>query len=216
MHLGMTLHMAPELRMTIGYKLDLSQKIEIKMNLIQAFHDTQMKLRYECGGFNRGLGCGYTLSAEELLKGFTSNPSDTSTVCPKCKKRFQPILKFTIGTGASGDGEIYFMCSDQAKFRLEARGDAFSQLEPDEIRKKEPAMFHSLLFHFGNLKNAFLKIGIDYSAMEKKDWESRVRPFLGEAPDSLIAEVAGVKVSEVRNLRKKLKVPPFKPGKEVS
>lgn len=212
MSFGLTLQLTPQLQMNISQKIELSQKIEIKVRLIEALHGTTIRLQYDCGGFQRMLGCGYKLSAEELLKGFTTDPSDTSSMCPKCKKRFQPILTYSVGRG--GSGEIIFMCANQAKVRLEARGDLLSRMEPDEILKKEPALFHSILFHFGNLKNAFLKIGIDYSDMEKRGWESRVRPFLGEAPDSLIAEVAGVRVTEVRNLRKKFKIPAFKPQKE--
>jgi hypothetical protein len=203
MSFGFELRMAPRLsvRMEMGHKLEMSQKITMKCDLIEAMHGAKVRLKYGCPS------CSHQLTAEELLKGFTNDPLDTSTKCPNCDERFQPLLAFSVGTNS--DGEIYFMCANQAKYRLEQKGDAFSRMMPDEIRKREPMMYYSVLFHFGTLKNAFAKISIDYSAMEVRDWEVRVRPFLGEMPDGIIAEVAGVSVSQIRNLRKRLKIPHF-------
>lgn len=206
MHLQMQLGQRLQQGMVI--QLTMGQKVEMKLRLIEAVRGENVRIKFDCGGLmSEARGCGYKLTAEELIKGFTRDPNDTTTVCPRCERRFQPMLRFLHATDSGG--EVNFMCANQAKHRLEARGDLYARQTPDEIRRAEAALYYSLVFHYGTLKKAFSEIGIDYSAKEFDDWAARIRPFLGEVPDTLIAEVSGVKAHQVSALRKKLKIESF-------
>lgn len=200
----MNLSLSMSVRQDLSLRQAISQdlKISLRLRLIEGLRGETIQLKLDCGGI--ASGCGYKLTPAEIVKGFTKDPLDTTTVCPKCERRFQPNLRFVFGRDATG--EIHFMCKEQAVHMLKDRPDAFSRMSPEELRKSHPKMYYSLVFHFGSLEAAFRSIGFDYRDMSRKGWEEKVYPFLGEAPDSMIAEIAGVPVSDIRRLRKKHKI----------
>jgi hypothetical protein len=76
-------------------------------------------------------------------------------------------------------------------------------LSPKEFEEQQPAIYHSAVVHNGTLKAAFAKSGITYGFVEITDPAVKVTPFLGRLPDTVIAEVSGLKLSTVRRLRQK-------------
>ncbi len=168
-----------------------------------------LSLRLELIGVLRGIK--YTPSAEcpkcnrrltplEIIRGFNNDPHDYTTACTACGHRFDPKL---IHASSLGNIEMPFFCSMQALEQL--RG--MEGLDPDELQKKQPAVYHSAIVHHGTLRRAFGLIGIDYSFDEATDWKEKICPFLGRLPDTVIAEAAGVSSYAVTRQRKKHNVP---------
>jgi hypothetical protein len=144
--------------------------------------------------------CGRKLSPLEIIQGFNDDPNDFTTVCTNCHKRFEPKLRHTF---ASGSIELPFYCSSQTLNQM----NRVQHLDPDRLQQEEPAIYHSAIVHHGTLHNAFRKIGVEYQFAEVVNWETKIIPFLGELPDKVIAEVAGVSSAKVGKLRRDHRIP---------
>jgi len=139
--------------------------------------------------------CHQGLTAEEILKGFTNNPQDTTTECPSCHERFQPNL---VNRSRNGSVSVRFYCRDQALYALKS----CKRLTPDKIRKQDLGLFQSAISHFGSLTNAFAHIGVEYTLVTIPGWKDKVVPFLGQAPDTMIAQIAGVSKATIGRWRR--------------
>lgn len=151
--------------------------------------------------------CNYKLSKMEILKGFNRDPNDYTTLCVRCKHRFEPRL---ITYGRTGGAELPFYCLFQAVEQLRRIGNSVS---PDVISKDHPAVYHSLIVHCGTIKAAFERIGFPYPFKErfkeKEDWKEKILPFLGQMPDAVIADCTGLSSSTIGRVRKREKIPSF-------
>ncbi len=76
--------------------------------------------------------------------------------------------------------------------------------DPQEFERKYSAVYHSALAHYGTLRNAFSKIGIDYFYTELTDPMEKLTPFLGRLPDTIIAEVSGLTAKAIGKFRRNL------------
>jgi hypothetical protein len=189
--------------MTLSYgmhqsiKLTQSHSLTLRTELLLALRGENMKPVLKCDHCNR------TLELSDILKGFNRNPLDTTSLCPYCKKRFQPKLLTVYNFGRV---EVQFWCPNQTLNWLKDK----ELRHPDTIRRENASVYYSALSHFGSLKNAFKKIGVEYALEQGLDhWENRVTPFLGKAPDVLIAECTGVSYQRVAALRRKLGIDKF-------
>lgn len=192
--MNMTCGMSQRLELTQVQKLD--QKFSLRLGLIQTLRGTEYKPKAECPK------CFYQLTPGEIIKGFRRDPNDINTTCPKCGRRFAARL-FVWDVAANT--EMIFLCPCQTTERLRH----LYQLKPDEIRRENATTYHSAIVHFGTLTNAFKEVGIDYSHTEKVDWKNKIQPFLGQMPDTEIAKCAGISVSTVRLMRRKLDIRRF-------
>jgi hypothetical protein len=146
--------------------------------------------------------CERKLTLIEILKGFSAEPTDTMSRCPKCGIRYQPRL---VGMKSiSSHVEVAFLCPGQTLHALKGR-------------EQEP--FHALimtshgrsaLIHFGSLKAAFAKLEVKYTFDPRKGWQDRVRPFFGKVPDAMIAKVVGASASTVGRMRREMKIMAFR------
>lgn len=173
--------------------LRLEQRLGLRLALHLAFSQEKYTPDGKCPG------CGYKLTPTEVLQGFTRDPNDYTTQCPRtvCKERFpaRQVLK-TQGTRL----ELPFYCAVQTLAQL----PELQKLSPEEIKKDHGAIFHSAVYHFGNIQKAFEECGVRYAftLSESPDWREKALDFLGQIPDTVIASFAGVLVKEVRKLRK--------------
>jgi hypothetical protein len=69
-----------------------------------------------------------------------------------------------------------------------------------------PAIYRSAIMHHGGIRQAFEKVGIQYTFEEISDWKNKICPFLGRLTDTIIAECVDVPVSTIRAIRRKLGV----------
>lgn len=142
--------------------------------------------------------CEYNLAPFEILSGFLDNVDDFTTVCPKCRHRFPASLKhYRYGSEAT----LPFLCSSQSLHQLESVDE---NLDPKEIKKIYPSLYHSLLYHFGTIRGAFAQIGIKYAHDEVKGWEKKIKAYLGKLPDYVIASFVGVSTYKIMRMRSKL------------
>lgn len=201
MGMGMGIRMTQTLRQTLSLRqaiiLRADYQINIRRDLLNAVTGFSYTPRAECPH------CGHVLAIVEILAGFLSDPHDTTTACPRCKRRFQPRM---ICWHESGRSELPFYCRDQTLAALPK-----TMMTPEMMRREHPQIFHSLTFHFGGIKNAYEAIGRTYPYSEAvEEWADKVVGFLGDVPDTMIASVAGVSVYKVRKLRRDYGIPGFR------
>ncbi len=146
--------------------------------------------------------CTHNMTPAEILHGFNRDTNDFTTCCSHCRLRFEPLL---VCSGRSSKLSLPFYCDCQTLQHL--RGKA--PLAPDELLRKYPAIYHSAIIHYGNLNNAFKQIQTSYEFKENYDWENKVLPFLGQLPDTVIAQCANVSVGTIKKIRKGLGIEPY-------
>ncbi len=185
MQLGLSMSLSQHLDQQL--QLSQSQKLSMRNELRDAMGDKPWHPKAVCHF------CSKRLTNEEILKGFLDDPNDTTTECPKCKQRFQPLLT---RWESSSEMSLMFYCELQTLDRLQD----MERLNPNDIRSKNASLYESALSHFGSLSAAFKRLGIKY-ARAQKAWKDKVRPFLGDYPDALIAECVGVSRSSVQKYR---------------
>lgn len=198
-----------ETRLTLRQRL--AQKLRLSLANRQAMRMTmRLELAEALGQDNYSpeglcISCGYKLRLEEVLRGFSSNPHDTTTLCPICKSRFQPML---VRKTRSGSVEIPFYCHGQTLQKL--RDDKkLEKLSPCGFKEKDQPLFASIRAHFGTIGAAYFQIGVDYKWPEipkSEIWKEKVVDFLGRMPDTVIADCVGVKVAAIRKLRREKKI----------
>lgn len=144
--------------------------------------------------------CGRKMTLAEIIRGFNQDPRDFTTCCTKCGCRFPPLLVLADENGI-GRGEMAFYCAIQTLDQL--RGKEY--LPPKAVAKKHPAVYRSAIIHFGSLKSAFKKSGVDYPYEEEvNDWGNKIQPFLGRLPDTVIADCVDKPVAIIRKMRREM------------
>ena len=201
--IGMRLSASPEIRLAPRVQLSPTQRIAIKQTLLTlrlalvgAVHGGDYKPKAQCPK------CERALTALEIIQGFRSDPNDYTTECTFCHCRFEPRLVWRLGESRA---EIPFYCPSQVLYQL----SGLEGKTPEEIQKEQPAIYHSVRVHHGNLRRAFEKVGIQYQYESIVNWKEKVNDYLGKLPDTVIAEIVDLSVKTVRNLRKSLGIKPF-------
>lgn len=194
MELSLTLGCTQDQTLTQAQRQEIvqSQTLMIRLELISALRGGTDNYKPEA----HCTECHRDLTPLEIMKGFNTDPNDFTTECTGCKNRFQPKL---IWRNLAGSAEIPFYCDLQAQAQL----PGLQTMGPEIFQKEYPALYHSVIVHNGTLKTAFAQLGIIYDFQEIIDPTVKIRPFLGRLPDTVIAELSGVKLSTVRRLRQK-------------
>ncbi len=198
MGFGLSMSQHVEQRLETSHRLTIDQRFALRLELLLVLGGTNYRPKAVCPK------CGHVLTDAEILKGFNRDPNDLLTTCPKpdCRERLRAHLRWS---SSAGSAELQFFCPTQTTHALEGRQGR----SPEELEKDNPSVYHSAITHFGTLKTAFASIGVAYAFNERVDWRRKVTPFLGQMPDTLIAECAGISASSVRRLRTKQRIRPF-------
>lgn len=174
--------------------------LQLRLDLIQTLRLEPCTVKATCPT------CYHSLDADEINKGFSDDPNDFKTQCPCCRTRFAATIV------CLPDGimkmELPFMCAGQVLYRMRDLG----HLQPDEIAGKHQAVYRGAILHFRSLAAAFRQVGVNYGKIELRDREVKVKPFLGQMPDAMIAEIMNVSESYIRRLRIKYEIPTYKPA----
>lgn len=179
-----------EQRLTLGQKLIIRQTLlQSRLDLIREIYGEEYKPAAECSG------CGRQMNPLEIIMGFRDDPQDYTTECTNCHLRFKPSLRWRSDYSS---GEVPFFCAVQVLDQIRDLREKTSE----EIEKEYPAIFHSVRVHYGNLRRAFEKIGIEYEHHFVANWKERIADFLGKLPDTVIAEAVDIPVADIRRLRK--------------
>lgn len=185
------------LKASLSQGLLLTMRIEILDTL---FPGGRFHPRGKCPG------CEHQMDEVEILKGFSADPYDTTTKCPKCSRRFEPRL---VAGGMASTIELPFYCESQTVQKLRELGP----LAFEVIEREHPAVLASARFYWGCLRTGFGKANIRYDLDPPLTWQDKVKGFLGKCPDTLIAEVCSVSADSVRRLRNKHKIPAYRKAK---
>lgn len=187
MNMSQTLRLAASQR--LSHEQRLEQSLAVRLRLIHALQGEEYVATATCPT------CRRIMNKIEILEGFTRDPNDFTTQCTNCKHRFPPKLSCR---GGYGSVEVAFYCDIQTQTQL----TGLERLAPEEFRKQNAALFHSAIFHNASLKAAFARLGIEYPHMEVVDPMEKVKPFLGEMPDTEIARITGLNVRDIRRERR--------------
>ncbi|MEK7641370.1 MAG: hypothetical protein AAB365_00065 [Patescibacteria group bacterium] len=150
--------------------------------------------------------CSTGLQIAEIVLGFKTDVNDFTTQCPKCKVRFEPTNLLSFQTGR----EVGFYCNPQTRNQLPGK----ETLEPADFEKQFSEVYYSALFWFGSLFNAFKMVGIEYRR-EKFDLKTKARTCLGKVSDQDISRIFGLRIKEVAEMRKTLKIPAYTGKKSI-
>lgn len=194
MSMSMSCGMRQELSQRATQELLAEHRLSLRLKLIQALRDVEYTPAAVCPKCNRDL------KAVEVIRGFNNDPNDFTTLCPGCGHRFNAKL---MHVDRLGHTEMPFFCASQTLNLLKGTEGK----SPAELKATSPAVYHSAIVHHGTLKAAFGKIGVLYKFDETLDWKSKIRPFLGRLPDTVIAKAAGISAKVVARQRKLHKVP---------
>jgi hypothetical protein len=203
MNMGLGMSLSLRQTVSLSQRLTVEQSIKIqtrqlslRLDLLETLHGIRYEPHANCPK------CSRKLTPLEIIKGFNSNPDDFTTECTSCHHRFEPKL---IHFGQASRVEIPFYCGVQVLERLPET----LELNPDELQKKHPTIYHSAMIHFGTLKKAFEKVGLTYNFDQVHEWHKKVEPFLGQLPDTVIAQSVDKHRKVIGRLRKKLKIPAY-------
>lgn len=179
----------------------------LRVQLISAIRDEIYDPRAQCPK------CGRHLNPAEILMGFTRNPRDLTTKCPSCKTRFEARIA-SVSAGGGTSVEMRFYCPIQTLHGLEVlcrRSPRHTTMpSPSWLMQNAPAVYHSALVHYGTLKAAFEKNGLEYPYLEVVGWEKAVMSFLGSLPDTTVAACAGVSTAIIRRIRRQKGIAAFR------
>lgn len=193
--LGFSLRQTQSLRQTLALRqeqriLIRAHQLRLRLALLQEIRQEVYMPAATCSK------CGYTLTVAEILDGFLADPTDYTTCCPKCATRFTPIIR--CGEVGISTSEVGFYCSVQSLAQLDGK----QHLSTTEFAKQHAALYHSAVFHFGCLTHAFKKVGVTYAQEDLSGWQTRVEPYLGKLPDTLIAQFVNVSPRTLARFRK--------------
>ena len=198
MNIGFSHTQRHSLALQQSVRLTQAVRLRHRLQLLHAFTGERFAPRAKCPH------CGYTLTAEEILRGFRPSLTDITTACPRCSRR---ILASLVVRGPFSTLDVGFLCSMQTLGVLCGMED----LDPEEIQRANPAAYRSALAHFGSLRVAFHRLGVRYrKELPPSDWKRRVRRFLGLYPDRMIANCVRVSAYQVAMLRKRLGKPAYR------
>lgn len=201
MSMGFSQSLRPEQTLSQQLTQEQQQKLEVRITAVVAHVAIRIQILQALhpGGRFQPNGncpsCGHEMSVEEILRGFSPDPRDTLTRCPKCKKRFQPQM---VSRDSVSTTSIPFYCENQTVEKLRRLG----HLAFEQLLKEYPAVVTSARFYWGGVTKGFSLAGIVYKGEPKPTWRDKVKNFLGKCPDSVIAEVVGVSETSVRRFRK--------------
>jgi len=198
MSLSMRLSLSQEMTQRLSLEQRLEQKLGVRMALIQALQGEEYTPHAVCPA------CTRAMTPVEILKGFNRDPADFTTACSGCGHRFAPKLKTR---GGYGSVEVALYCDIQTQAQLAGH----EHHSPEEFRVKNAALYHSAVYHNGSLHAAFDRLDIKYEFEEAAvDALAKVRPFLGQLPDTELARIIGHQLREVRSARRKAGIRAFR------
>ncbi len=188
----LTQRLAQSLHLSQEQRIQLQQfSFSLRMDLIQELRGERYEPKATCPR------CSREMTPVEIIKGFNQDPNDFTTCCSACGHRFEPTL---ICLGDGTEIRIPFYCDAQTLAKLRGR----ENLSPEQISRELPGAYRSAIIHHGSIRRAFEKLGIQYLHEEISDWKSKIQPFLGRMPDTIIADCVDASVHVIRTMRRKL------------
>jgi hypothetical protein len=134
-----------------GLSFGFSQRLEQKLSLKQKhFGDFVSIATGIC------TNCVYELSPEEILAGFSSNPLDFFTTCPKCGQKFLSHLIITEkSTGEEKETEpVIFMCEAQTLHAMREIKNKRGRIGIAYLAKNNRQLFYNMVRYWATYELA--------------------------------------------------------------
>jgi len=135
--------------------LGLACKLEVKLKLVQDYFGDFISTPHGvCPN------CKHELSSDEILAGFSTNPYDFNTTCPKCEEKF---LSHLIITDKKTDKEkeltpVIFMCQAQTLQEMETIKKERKRIGIAYLGKNNRQLFYNMVRHWGSYEKAIQQI----------------------------------------------------------
>jgi len=126
MSLGLSQRQAPMLSQRLEQKLSQKHALSLRLSLVQRLARRIRGKEEDYRPKGTCPSCSRRLSPAEIVLGFNRNPIDTTTKCPKCKHRFQPML-FAGHTGSSIEMPFYCPIQTLGMLKPEIRWSGLSR-----------------------------------------------------------------------------------------
>jgi CRISPR/Cas system CMR-associated protein Cmr1 (group 7 of RAMP superfamily) len=100
--------------------------------------------------------CNHQLSDKEILKGFSKDPYDFNTTCPKCGKRFLSylIIKDKETEEKKETVPVVFMCQEQTLHAMKEIKEKKGKIGVAYLGKNNRQLFYNMIRHWGTYKSA--------------------------------------------------------------
>lgn len=139
--------------------------------------------------------CGKKISEENILAQFPKDKYILFLNCASCNRRMIPKIKF--------NGSSCWLLTPYVTLNG-LKNEKLETLNPDDIATHYERTYHSAVFHFGSLRNAFLLVGKKYTFVEIPDWQEKIHNLVGKFSISFIANTVGVSEKKVQRFIKSL------------
>ena len=144
--------------------------------------------------------CGYSFPETNIVMEFSKlkkenilfircNKCGYGSVDPKITSNDIPICTF----------RSQFLTLSMLKY------EDIESLDPERIKSDYESVYHSAIFYYGSLKNAFSFVSKNYKYEEIPDWKVKIRPLVGQFSVSLISKMSGVSEKKIQKFVNSLK-----------
>ena len=123
--------------------LELCQKLSLKLKCFPDFISTPKGVCPTCR---------YILTDEEITKGFSSDPIDIKTTCPKCSTRFTSKLVIDEHE-RDNDFEVDHLCRDQTLHRMSVIKHCNGRIGIKWLSDNYRPLYYNIVRHFGTYEN---------------------------------------------------------------
>ncbi len=129
---------------TQSLSLSLRQRLSLKQQISFHFGNFITTPRGVC------LKCGHKLSEKQIKKGFSDDPQEFRTTCPKCGHRFLAHLIITHKNGRNQTENVVYMCTVQTLEQLKQIKEKRGRIGIAYLAKKNRQLFYNIIRHWGS------------------------------------------------------------------
>ena len=140
-------------------KQRLTQKLTIKQSQLLYFGDSVSTPKGICPN------CKHELNEDEIRAGFSDDPKELRTTCPKCQERFLAHLIIEFKDGETATEQVVFLCPVQTLDQMRAIKEKRGRLGIKFLSEHDRQLFYNLIRHWGAYDKA-LKAMNDYMAQK--------------------------------------------------
>lgn len=134
--------------------LELEQRLSLSQRQMLSFGD------FTTTSYGKCTKCGHELTEKEILAGFSDDPYDFRTTCPKCEEKFLSNLMIKrdddkdVNSGKEKFEQVTFMCPNQTLNQMKTVKDARNgRIGITYLADHDRQLFYNIIRHWGTYEN---------------------------------------------------------------
>lgn len=140
--------------MSLGMHLSQrqSQRLELQQRLSLALKQRQTLHFGNFVSVPQGIcpNCKHKLSEKQIKAGFSEDPQEFRTTCPKCFHRFLANLIITRRNGQKKTETVIYLCPHQTLFQMEGIKEKRGRIGIAYLAKKDRQLFYNIIRYWGS------------------------------------------------------------------